>query len=143
MGWRESADAIRAALTKSRRAKPAKSGKGAMSPLSLDRCPERELATTVGAGSPDGGRSAYRSIGEWSAESKLDPATGDRNCRIRDPYVRWCGRCAVRRTKSGDLRKSPRQSLANSREPSFAQWADYLYKMGTSTVKRKQGGNRP
>jgi len=27
-----------------------------------------------------------------------------RLCRIRDPYVRWCGRCAVRRTKSGDLR---------------------------------------
>jgi hypothetical protein len=95
MGWRESAEAIRAALTKSRRAEPAKSGKGAMSPLSLDSCPERELATrAVGAGSPEGGRSVYRPTGEWSAERKLDPATGGRNRRIREPYVRWCGRTA-------------------------------------------------
>jgi hypothetical protein len=95
MGWRESAEAIRAALTKSRRAEPAKSGKGAMSPLSLDSCPERELAIrAVGAGSPEGDRSVYRPMGEWSAERKLDPATGGGNRRIRDPYVRWCGRTA-------------------------------------------------
>ena len=68
MGWRESAEAIGAALTKSQRAEPAKSGKGAMSPLSLDRCPERELATrAVGAGSLEGGRSVYIQMGEWSA----------------------------------------------------------------------------
>ena len=65
MGWRESAEAILAILTKSQRAEPAKSGKGAMSPLSLDSCPERELATrAVGAGSPEGGRSVYRTAGE-------------------------------------------------------------------------------
>ena len=95
MGWRESAEAIRAALTKLRRAKPAKSGKGAMSPLGLDSCPERELATkAVRAGSPDSGRSVYRPTGERSAERKLGPVTGGRNRRIRDPYVRWCGRSA-------------------------------------------------
>jgi hypothetical protein len=66
-----------------------------MSPWSLDSCPERELATkAVGAGSPDGGRSVYRPTDEWSAERKLDPVTGGRNRRIRDPYVRWCGRTA-------------------------------------------------
>jgi hypothetical protein len=65
MGWRESAEALLATQTKSRRAEPAKSGKGAISPLSLGRCPERELATrAVGAGSPEGGRSAYRPRGE-------------------------------------------------------------------------------
>jgi hypothetical protein len=65
MGWRASAEAKVAALTKSRRAEPAKSGKGAMSPLSLDSYPERELATrVVGAGSPEGGRSVYRPTGE-------------------------------------------------------------------------------
>jgi len=45
MGWRESAEAIVAALTKSRRAESAESGKVAISPLSLDSCLERELVT--------------------------------------------------------------------------------------------------
>ena len=45
MGWRESAEAIVAALTKLRRAESSESGKVAISPLSLDSCLERELVT--------------------------------------------------------------------------------------------------
>jgi len=46
MGRWESAEAIVAALTKSRRAESAESGKVAISPFSLDSCLERELATS-------------------------------------------------------------------------------------------------
>ena len=45
MGRREIAETVVVTLIKSRRTEPAKSGTGAMSPLSLDSCPESELAT--------------------------------------------------------------------------------------------------
>ena len=62
MGRWESAEAIVAALTKQRRAEPAKNGKVAISPLSLDSCPAWELATKQKG--PEVPRAVVVSIGQ-------------------------------------------------------------------------------
>ena len=62
MGRWETAEAVVVTPTKSRRAEPAKSGKGVISPLSSGSCPERELATKQQR--PEVPRAVATSIGQ-------------------------------------------------------------------------------
>ena len=53
--------------------------------MSLGRCPERELATTaIGAGSPDGCSECPETSRRIVNETKLTPATEDRNRPLRN-----------------------------------------------------------
>ena len=95
MGRWESAEAILVALTKRRRAESATSGKEVISPLSLDSCLARELATELAG--PEALSAAAASIDTWANSFRDASSTRQREAETAGYVIRTSGGVGGRR----------------------------------------------